>query len=379
MSEFKRVGIIQGNEACAVAAIDAGVRFFAGYPITPSTEIAEMLAAELPKVGGRFIQMEDELGSMAALVGASFAGLKPMTATSGPGFSLMQENLGFAAMVEAPCVVVNVQRGGPSTGLPTKASQGDVMQAKWGSHGNYPIIALAPHTVREVYDATVMAVNFAEEYRTPVVLLLDEVIGHMRERVVLPMPEEIKVVNRKKPSEPPEFYKPYKHTEDYIPPMAIFGEGYRFLTTGLFHDEMGFPTSDDNEITKLVKRLHKKIYAHEEKIWRYEEFMTEDAEYLLIAYGSAARAAKEAVLLTRKEGKKVGLLRILTVWPFPAKIVRELANGKKAVLVCELNYGELVGEVERATKGLNVPVFFKGRWDGELLHPFEIRDFIKGV
>ncbi len=378
MANMQRVGLIQGNEACAVAAIDAGIRFFAGYPITPSTEIAEMLSAELPKVGGKFIQMEDELGSMAAIVGASFAGLKSMTATSGPGISLMMENLGFAAMVEAPCLVVNVQRGGPSTGLPTKVSQGDIYQARYGSHGDYPIIAIAPYSVKEVYYKTIRAVNLAEKYRTPVILLMDEVIGHMREKVKLPNEGEVEVVNRVKPNVPKGFYKPYEPINGYVPPMASFGDGHRFLTTGLYHDKRGYPTSDSKEIEYLVERLHKKIYANIDDISDFEEFMLDDAEVVVVSYGSAARAAKEAVLKLRQQGIKVGLFRLITIWPFPDKKLKQILSKVKKVVVIELNYGQIFHEVERLTD-YSHKLYLKNRYDGELLHPDDIASFLKGV
>jgi len=289
------IRLMQGNEACAKGAIVAGCRFFAGYPITPSSEIAEELSRLLPKVGGKFIQMEDEIGAMAACLGASLGGLKVMTATSGPGFSLKQENLGFAAYTEIPCVVVNVMRGGPSTGLPTSPSQGDVMQARWGTHGDHPIIALAPASVREVYDLTIRAFNLSEHYRTPVILLYDEIIGHMREKVVLPDPSWFEIAGRKRPTCLPEAYLPYGEVEDDVPPLAAFGEGYRYHITGLAHDERGFPTSDPLVVEADQRRIHRKLERGREEILAFEEFLLEDARVAVLAYGITARSAKAGV------------------------------------------------------------------------------------
>ena len=340
----------QGDIACAEGAIAAGCRFFAGYPITPSTEIAEHMAWRLPQVGGVYVQMEDELSSMAAIIGASYAGVKSMTATSGPGFSLMQENIGLAVMTEAPCVIINIMRGGPSTGQPTKMGQQDVMQAKWGSHGDYEIIAFAPSSVQEMFDLTIEAFNFAEMYRCPTVVLADEVIGHMRERLIIPEPEEIdkRIVNRKKPKIPPELYKPFEAEEDLVPPMACFGEGYRFYATGLTHDEAGLVRTDSAEIqTRLVKRLCDKIRKNRDKIVRVEKSYTEDADVCIIAYGIVSRVARAAARLARKEGIKAGMLRLITIWPFPEKEVKEVGEIAKHVIVPEVNYGQIVREVER--------------------------------
>ncbi len=364
-----------GDVAAAEGAIAAGCRFFAGYPITPSSELAEHMAVRLPEVGGVYIQMEDELGSMAALVGASYAGAKPMTATSGPGFSLMQENIGLAAMLEAPVVVVNVMRGGPSTGQPTKPGQQDVMQAKWGSHGDYEIIALAPSTVQECFDFTIEAFNYAEQYRTPVIVLMDEILGHTREKLVIPEPDQIRVVNRKRPKVPPEEYKPFEPEEDLVPPMAILGEGYRFYATGLTHNEQGFPRTDDPyEQEKLVRRLCDKIRRNKEKIVRVEEYMLEDADVAVIAFGSVARAAKAAVKLARKKGIRAGLLRLKTIWPFPEHIIERLAESVKSFVVAELNYGQIVREVERRVDYRRITFLPKF---GEALHtPHEILEGI---
>ncbi len=378
MSGPTKPRLMQGNEACAEGALAAGVRFFAGYPITPSTEIAEILAERLPLLGGKFIQMEDEIASMAAVIGASLAGVKAITATSGPGFSLKQENIGFAAMAEVPCVVVNVQRTGPSTGVPTAAGQGDVLQARWGTHGDHPVIALCPSCVRETFELTVTAVNLSEKYRVPVILLMDEVIAHMREKVELPSPGEIKVIDRKKPRTPPEKFVPYQPDADGVPPMANFGEGYRYHVTGLIHDKMGFPTNKGPEIAGLVTRLTGKIEQNAADIIRWEGLYLEDAEVVVVAYGCVARPAREAVKKLRREGLNVGLFRPVTLWPFPAAEIAKLASRAKGLVVAELNLGQLKLEVERASQG-KTGVHFVGRVDGELLTPREIIDRVKGV
>ena len=367
----KNIKLLQGNEACAEGALLAGVRFFAGYPITPSSEIAENMARKLPKIGGKFMQMEDEIASMAAVIGASIAGLKSLTATSGPGMCLKQENLGFAIINEIPCVVVNAQRGGPSTGLPTKPSQGDMMQARWGTHGDHPIIALAPSTVNEILTLTIKAFNFSEKYRTPVILLLDEVIAHMREKVEIPAPEDIEVINRKKPTVPPEEYLPFKPDEDGVPPMANFGEGYRYHITGLVHDYKGLPTSNSQEIDAFIRRLHNKIEKSIKDIIIIERYLLDDAKIALIAYGSVARAAERTVKLAREEGLKVGLLKLLTIWPFCSEEVNKLAQQVDLIIVPEMNLGQMVLEVERASRG-KCRVVPYGRVDGELINPIEI-------
>lgn len=370
--------LMQGNEAVVEGALAAGVRFFAGYPITPSTEIAELMAERLPLVGGKFIQMEDEIASMAAVIGASLAGAKALTATSGPGFSLKQENIGYAAMAEIPCVVVNVQRWGPSTGIPTAPAQGDVMQARWGTHGDHPVIALCPSSVREAFDLTVRAVNLAEKYRVPVILLMDEVVGHMRERVVLPPPEEVEVVERKKPRVPPVDYYPYRPDEDGVPPMANFGEGYRYHVTGLVHDEKGNPTTDPRVAEELLLRLHRKIYDHLEDIVEVERYMLEDAEVAVVAYGAVARAARRAVKEARAAGINAGLLRPVTIWPFPEREVAELAQKVRLVVVAEMNLGQLRLEVERAVGG-RVAVKGIHRVSGELITVEEILAALREV
>ena len=371
LKKKKNIKLLQGNEACAEGALLAGVKFFAGYPITPSSEIAENMARELPKVGGKFIQMEDEIASMAAVIGASIAGLKSLTATSGPGMCLKQENLGFAIINEIPCVVVNAQRGGPSTGLPTKPSQGDMMQARWGTHGDHPIIALAPSTVNEILTLTIKAFNLSEKYRIPVILLLDEVIAHMREKVEIPAPEDIEVINRKKATVPPEEYLPFKPDEDGVPPMANFGEGYRYHITGLIHDHKGLPTSNSQEIDAFIRRLHNKIQKSIKDIIIYQKYSLDDANIALIAYGSVARAAERTVKLAREEGLKVGLLKLLTIWPFCFEEVNKLAQQVDLVIVPEMNLGQMVLEVERAAQG-KCRVVPYGRVDGELINPIEI-------
>lgn len=379
MAEVKDLAMLmQGNEACAAGALAAGAKFFAGYPITPSTEVAEILAKELPKVGGKFIQMEDEIAGMAAVIGASLAGLKSITATSGPGFSLKQENLGFAVMAEAPCVVLNVMRGGPSTGVPTAPAQGDVMQARWGTHGDHPIIALAPASVKETYDITVKAFNFSEKFRIPVILLLDEVIGHMRERVNLTNMDEIEVIDRKKPQVGPESYYPYRDDGTGIPPMANFGDGYRHHVTGLVHDETGFPSNKPEAVKQLLDRLHKKLEDNADEIIMVEETDMQDAEIVVFAYGSVGRSAKKAVKELRANGVKVGLFRPITLWPFPVKQLAGALAGKKVIVVPEMNMGQLVGEVERISAG-KVPVVPLNKYDGELITPTEIQTKVQEV
>jgi 2-oxoglutarate ferredoxin oxidoreductase subunit alpha len=365
--------LLMGNEACVEGAIAAGVRFFAAYPITPANEIGEIFSERLPEIGGKFIQMEDEIASMGAVVGASIGGLKSMTATSGPGFSLMQENLGFAAIAEIPSVVVNVMRGGPSTGLPTRPSQGDVMQARWGTHGDHPIIVLSPHSIKETFDLTITAVNFSEKYRVPVILLMDEVIGHMREKMSLPDPESIKLINRVKPNVPPDWYKPFEDNKTGVPPMANFGEGYRYHITGLTHDEMGFPTSKTNEIKACIERLFRKITLGLKEIQLVETIMVDDAEVVVVAYGCVARSAKQAVADLREKGVKVGLLRLITIWPFPRRALEPIAQKVQKLIVPEMNMGQIYREVLRVNAG-RAKVVKVNRIDGEMLTPQEIMD-----
>lgn len=371
MTTDRKARLLQGNQACSQAAIDAGVRFYAGYPITPSTEIAEFMAEELPKVGGKFIQMEDEIGGMGAVLGAALTGLKTITATSGPGFSLKQENIGFAAMTEIPCVIVNVQRMGPSTGGPTAPAQGDVMQARWGTHGDHPVITLSPASVLESYELTVKAVNFAEKFRVPVILLLDEVIGHMREKVVLPDINELEIVTRKKPDVPPAEYKPYQTDETKIPAMADFGSGYRWHVTGLCHDESGAPTGKSAIIEKQLNRLFTKLDAYYDELTLYKTFMTEDAEHLIITFGCTTRSAAEAVETLRTQGVKAGLLQLQTVWPFPEATVELLCRDKEAVYVPELNWGQIRGEVQKVIRDKERLIGIN-KINGELITPQEI-------
>lgn len=368
--------LLQGNHASALGALAAGCRFFAGYPITPSSEIAEFLSRELPKLGGKFIQMEDEIASIAAVIGASVGGLKAMTATSGPGFSLMQENIGYAVVAEIPCVVINVMRVGPSTGLPTSPSQGDVMQARWGTHGDHPIIALAPASVREAFELTVTAFNLAERYRTPVFVLMDEVVAHMREKVDLPEIGQEDIVNREMPTVPPEWYEPFGNPASDVPPLAPFGEGYRYHVTGLLHDPRGFPTSRLDEIQPWLERVFRKIDRNIEEICMWEEDGIEDARVLVVAYGSTARSARQAVKIARaRYGRKVGLLRLKTLWPFPEVVVERAAEQVQRVIVAEMNLGQIALEVERIvgrSKVLRI-----GRADGRMVTPGQIVDAMR--
>ena len=370
MSTRQNARLMQGDEACAEGAIAAGCRFFAGYPITPATEIAEVLARRLPQVGGKFIQMEDEIASIAAVIGAAVGGAKGMTATSGPGFSLMQENIGFAAMAEIPCVIVDVQRMGPSTGRPTSPSQGDVMQARWGTHGDHPIIALAPSSIRETFDLTVQAFNFSERYRTPVIVLMDEVIGHMRERVELPDPATIEREQRSSTTVPPEWYKPFENFPSDVPPLMPFGEGYRYHITGLHHDERGYPTGRLDEIQPWLERIVRKIDSSLSDILLYDRDGIEDAETLVIAYGATARSARHAVEMARERGRKVGFLKLKTIWPFAEEVVEHAAARLHHVVVPEMNMGQLVLEVERVVGRHKVRRV--NRADGEMIQPTQI-------
>ena len=363
--------LLLGNEAIVEGALAAGCRFFASYPITPASEIGEVMSYRLPAVGGTFIQMEDEIASLGAVIGASLAGAKAMTATSGPGFSLMQENLGFACMAEVPCVIVNVMRGGPSTGLPTHVSQGDVQQARWGTHGDHSIIVLAPATTRDCFDVTLKAFNLSEKYRTPVIILSDEVVAHTREKIILPRPEDLEVVDRIRPTMPPEWYIPYEDTPRGVPPMAVFGDGYRYHVTGLVHDVHGFPTERPEEIEALLNRLQRKISQHYYDINMVEEYDTADAEVLVIAYGSVARSAGRAVKEARQQGVKAGLLKLITLWPFPWGQVLPHLKRVRAVLVPELNRGQMAREVKRINQG-RTRVETLNRIDGGLITPAEI-------
>ncbi|MBC8589227.1 2-oxoacid:acceptor oxidoreductase subunit alpha [Paratissierella segnis] len=369
--------LMQGNEACVQGALKAGMRFFSGYPITPSTEIAELSAVELPKVGGKFIQMEDEIAGISAAIGAALTGVKSMTATSGPGFSLKQESIGYALMAEIPCVVVNVQRGGPSTGLPTAPAQGDIMQSRWGTHGDHSIIALYPSSVRETYDKTIRAFNLAEKFRTPVILLLDEVIGHMREKFFMDENEKIEIIDRIKPTCAPEEYKAYKVLDgEIVPQMPDFGEGYRYHVTGLVHDETGFPSGNEKIAEELVRRLINKIEDNVDDIVEFENYLLDDADILIVSFGASARSSKAAVDRLRNDGYKIGLFRPITIWPSPEKQLLELSKRVKKMIVVEMNAGQYFLEVDRIAHG-NTKVEKYGRVNGELITVDEIVSFVK--
>jgi len=378
MKKPKKELLLQGNEAIVEGALRAGCRFFAGYPITPATEISELLSIKLPQVDGTFIQMEDEIASMGAIIGASLAGVKSMTATSGPGFSLMQENLGYAVIAEIPCVVVDAMRAGPSTGLPTSPSQSDVMQARWGTHGDHPIIVLCPSTVRECYDITITAFNLAEKFRTPVIILVDEVVAHMREKVSFSDDEDVVLFNRVKPTVPPEWYIPYEDTPRGVPAMADFGEGYRYHVTGLTHDIRGFPTSRADEVDPFIRRLFRKISQHFAEMQIGEFFETDDAEITIIAYGCVARSAKKAVRDARDRGLKVGSLKMNTIWPFMRTAVEKVLQTSKTIIVPEMNMGQISREVKRVNK-TDAKVFTINKVDGSIITPEDILSKIKEV
>lgn len=373
------IRFVQGNEACVRGALYAGVRFFAGYPITPSTEIAEHLSEELPRVGGRFVQMEDEIASMCAVCGASLAGSKAMTATSGPGFSLKQEALGYAIMAEIPCVIVDVQRGGPSTGLPTECSQGDVMQARWGAHGDHAIIALTASSIQDVFSMTVEAFNLAETYRTPVVLLFDEVIGHMREKLEIPAPGVLPVVERLHTDVPEGVnYHPYLPREDGRLPMSDFGGVHRYNVTGLHHDIWGFPTQNATQIVKPNYHLYDKIENRAHILARWKEYFLEDAEQILVSYGSSARSARHLVEGRRAKGDRIGLLELQTLWPFPAQLVREKTAHAKSVFVVEMNMGQICAQVKNVVANPD-RVFLVNRMDGKLVTPTDIGQIMRVI
>lgn len=360
-----------GDEACAEGAIAAGCRFFAGYPITPATEVAEQMAERLPEVGGTYIQMEDEIAAMAAVLGGSWAGVKSMTATSGPGFSLMMENLGLGLCTETPCVIVNVQRGGPSTGLPTLGAQGDMMQARWGSHGPYEIIALAPMSPQEIFYQTIDAFNLSETYRLPVLVMTDEIVGHMSERVVIPDAKKIKTVFRKKPSGSKEGFRPFLAGPDGIAPMPAAGEGYRVHITGLTHDEQGYPAMHAEAHAAMVSRITEKIRNSLDAIVRTEAFMLDDADIVIVSYGCSARTAFAAVEDARRAGIKAGMLRLITVWPFPEKQIRELAARVRGFVTVEINLGQVHFEVERCAGG-KAPAVLVGHAGGTIIAPEEV-------
>jgi 2-oxoglutarate ferredoxin oxidoreductase subunit alpha len=363
---------IDGDHACCEGALAAGARFAAGYPITPSTEIVERFAARVPTVGGTFIQMEDELAASITLQGAVWGGAKAFTVTSGPGFSLMMEHIGYAAMTETPCVFVDVQRGGPSTGLPTLPAQADMMQARWGSHGDYQIIALCPNSPQECFDLTVKAFNLAEEFRVPVMFMMDEVVGHMTEKVVIPPADEIEVAPRRHTRKPVEDYLPYGTDSDLVPEMAHAGEGYKFHVTGLTHDERGYPNMTPQTQDKLVRRLQEKIETASDRIALFEEDHLEDADVVVVSYGITSRVAQRAIDLARHEGLRVGKLRLITAWPFPENKIRELALRVQAFVVPELNLGQMVREVQRAAAGSKAMAFPVSHAGGGVHQPQEI-------
>ena len=368
--------LMQGNQAIAEGAIAAGCKFFAGYPITPATEIAEIMAQKLPKTGGTFIQMEDEIASMGAITGASIAGAKSMTATSGPGFSLKQEIIGFACMAEIPTVIVNVMRAGPSTGIATAPSQSDVMQARWGTHGDHPIIVLAVANVEECFKYTITAFNFSEKYRTPVIILSDEVVSHTREIFTIPDKSTYNVFNRIKPKVPPEWYLPYENTASGVPPMASFGEGYRYHVTGLTHDTKGFPTSKTNEVISFNERVFRKISRAKQNVQIVNEYMMEDADVGIIVYGSVTRSAISAAKSAREIGIKVGVLQLVTLFPFPKKQVIEVLRKMKMVFIPEMNFGQIASEVDKVNK--NYTTLKKiNRYDGKMMNPGEILNAIR--
>jgi 2-oxoglutarate ferredoxin oxidoreductase subunit alpha len=377
MSNKERV-IVMGNQAVVLGAIYAGMRFYAGYPITPSTEVAEGCARELPKIGGRFIQMEDEIGSIAAVVGASVSGFKVMTATSGPGYSLMVENIGYAYMTETPVVIINVQRGGPSTGLPTKVSQSDTMQAQWGPHGDYTAIAVAPSTIYETVTETIRAFNLAERFRTPVTILLDEVIGHSRQVITLPEPGELEIINRVKPTCAPEDFEAFAMTENLVSPMPAYGDGYRYVCTGLTHDTHGFTTNKAEEIAPKLYKLRHKIVDYKDEIVKLREQHMDDAEIAYISYGSVARAALQATDIARKAGAKVGSVQLFTIWPFPDEQIRQLCGKCRKVIVGELNMGQIIHEVRRVLPP-DVEVHGLQRYDGEILTPMQLIEKLEEV
>lgn len=374
----KKVAFLQGNEAAAHGALYAGCNFFAGYPITPSTEVAEVMSAELPKIGGKFMQMEDEIGAMACLIGGALAGSKALTSTSGPGLSLKQENIGYACIAEIPCVIVNVMRGGPSTGMPTGPSQSDIMSAKWGTHGDHPAICLVPASVQELYEETVRAFNLAEKYRTPVMVMPDEIVAHMRERVVFPEPGELEVVNRTTPSVPPEQYKPYDTSFGDVPPLAAFGSGYKFHVTGLNKMQDGFPTTKAEIVQAEEERQVRKVEGNAADIMKWEEYMVEDADIVIVAFGSTSRSARFAVNEARSQGIKAGLFRLITFWPFPEARLLEISKKVKAFITPEMNLGMCTGVVKGCVEG-NAPVLGIFRVDGEPINPGQIIDKMKEV
>jgi 2-oxoglutarate ferredoxin oxidoreductase subunit alpha len=372
-----QIKFVQGNEACVEGAVYAGLEFFAGYPITPSSEIAELLARRLPAVGGKFIQMEDEIASIAAIIGGSLTGHKSMTATSGPGFSLMQEGLGYAIMAEIPCVIVDVQRGGPSTGIPTHGSQGDVMQARWGTHGDHAIIALTASNHQDVFQMTVEAFNLAETYRTPVILLFDEVVGHMREKLVVPEPGALPLVERLRTSVKGGVdYHPYLPREDGRLPMSDFGSVHRYNVTGLYHDMWGFPSADPAVVHGLIRHLVDKIENRANLLARYKEYYLDDADIIMVSYGSAARSALHLVKSRRTRGERLGLLELQTLWPFPREVVRTKCADAEAVVVVEMNMGQVMHEIKKVVDDPG-RVFLANRIDGVFITPEDILSILR--
>ena len=365
-----------GDEACAEGALAAGCRFFGGYPITPATEIAERISERLPEVGGTFIQMEDEIGAMASVVGASCAGAKSMTATSGPGFSLMMENVGLAVVTETPCVLVNVQRAGPSTGLPTQGAQADIMQARWGSHGHYQIIALAPSSPQEAFYQTIDAFNLAETYRTPVLVMTDEMVGHLSERVIIPEPDKIVTVDRPRPKGRKDRFKPFQPGENGVAPMAIAGEGYNIHVTGLTHDEKGYPEMTVEAQEEMMTRIMGKFEKNKDNIIRTEGFRLEDAEIVVVSYGVSARTSLAAVEDARQMGIKAGFLKLITVWPFPEEQIRGLAERVKGFVTVEINLGQISLEVERCAAG-KAPSLLVGHAGGAIIPPERVIEALK--
>ena len=366
---------MNGDHACCEGALAAGCRFFAGYPITPATEITERMSRRLPELGGIYIQMEDEIASMAAVLGSSWGGVKAMTSTSGPGFSLMMENIGLGICTETPCVICNVQRAGPSTGLPTLVGQGDMMQARWGSHGHYEIIALAPSSPQEMFDFTIRAFNLSEQYRIPVIIMADEVVGHLTERVVIPSGQTIKLVERRKPEKPPGLYRPYHPGKDGISPMANCGDGYRIHVTGLTHGESGYPGMDETTQANMVNRLIQKIVSNRHDIIRTENINIDDAEIVVVAYGISARSAKQAVREARGRGIRAGLIKLETVWPFPEELIRSVARRVRALIMPEINAGQMVLELQRCAGGA-CSVQLLPHFGGSIIHPGAILDSI---
>jgi 2-oxoglutarate/2-oxoacid ferredoxin oxidoreductase subunit alpha len=366
---------INGDEACAEGAIAAGCKFFGGYPITPATEVAEQMSIRLPNIGGTYIQMEDEIAAMTSILGAAWTGVKTMTATSGPGFSLMMETMGLAIVTETPCVVVNVQRAGPSTGLPTQGSQGDMMQAKWGSHGDYEIIAIAPSSPQEMFDFTITAFNLSEKYRTPVLIMSDEIVGHMSEKVIIPEAKTISTISRTKPSGKKSAFKPYRPGPNGVCPMPAIGEGYKVHVTGLTHDERGYPVMSVDTQKEMMHRLLNKIRNNLDDIIMTESHFMDDAEYIIVSYGVSARTSYTAVEMARNLGIKAGLLRLITVWPFPETIIRNLAKRVKGFVTVEINMGQICREVERCAG--SVPSFGVGHPGGAIIPPDDVIKMLK--